>query len=187
MKMKKSGQARQYCLGQKVPKDAVTVEQAAEMKGAVVSTIRRWILDGKLTRYKGQCDGLDCDFVSAAKVRAVPFKKRTTQAPKTSLWERMRTKIRRGKEDSDCWKWLAAKSPNGYGRVSYLGKMKVATHAVWFLTRNEWPKQINHMCDNPGCCNPQHLYAGDQKQNMRDAKQRRIAEERKMFKSLLTE
>ena len=31
---------------------------------------------------------------------------------------------------------------------------------------------ILHMCDNPPCCNPDHLYPGGAKQNSRDAYER---------------
>lgn len=29
-----------------------------------------------------------------------------------------------------------------------------------------------HKCDNPGCCNPNHIYPGDALQNAKDAKER---------------
>ena len=29
-------------------------------------------------------------------------------------------------------------------------------------------KQINHTCHNPKCCNPEHLYAGTQQENVDD-------------------
>ena len=29
-------------------------------------------------------------------------------------------------------------------------------------------KDVLHRCDNPPCCNPSHLYIGDDKQNVKD-------------------
>jgi len=72
----------------------------------------------------------------------------------------------------DCWEWLGFRLPKGYGRMWANGKMRLATHVLFFLRHGYWPpvvgKQANHRCDNPPCLNPRHLYLGTQKSNARD-------------------
>ncbi|KKK48694.1 hypothetical protein LCGC14_3142560, partial [marine sediment metagenome] len=70
---------------------------------------------------------------------------------------------------SVCWNWLAAKSVGGYGMIRVSNIWRQATHVVWYLLYGQWPKQINHHCDNSSCVNPKHLYKGTQKENMTDA------------------
>jgi|SRR3990172_1058100 len=71
----------------------------------------------------------------------------------------------------ECWPYLSGIDEDGYGRF-WTGITNVGAHCyVWSLTRKcEVPpdKMILHMCDNRSCCNPGHLYAGTQMDNMRD-------------------
>lgn len=71
---------------------------------------------------------------------------------------------------SGCWEWSGYRDSNGYGDTYYLGK-KDRTHRVAWqlfvgpLMRGDF---VLHRCDNPPCCNPQHLFLGSQTENMRD-------------------
>lgn len=48
-----------------------------------------------------------------------------------------------------------------------------ASRAVWILHRGDpGPSFVLHTCDNEQCVNPEHLYLGDQAQNMRDTVER---------------
>lgn len=72
-------------------------------------------------------------------------------------------------DDSGCWNWI--KSINmGYGVTSLRGKREQAHRASWMVFVGEIPNgmQINHKCHNKMCINPDHLYVGTQKENMRD-------------------
>jgi len=79
------------------------------------------------------------------------------------------------KEDDDCWEWQGDKNAGGYGRFSLHGK-KVLAHRFALLGYDVLlPKQllgfnklVCHKCDNPACCNPNHLYRGTQTDNMKD-------------------
>ena len=74
---------------------------------------------------------------------------------------------------NDCWEWLAGKNIKGYGIFNtgwrYIGTDK-AHRIAWIITNGELLKSdvICHKCDNPGCCNPKHLFKGTQADNIRD-------------------
>ena len=68
----------------------------------------------------------------------------------------------------NCFEWIGNKNDNGYGRLWCDGKMKKATHVAWFLSYDNWPKQINHKCNNTLCVRVSHLYNGTLKENSID-------------------
>jgi hypothetical protein len=73
------------------------------------------------------------------------------------------------KNENDCWNWLASTNSDGYGEFRYKNKLEIATHMVWFLTYGKMPTlQILHTCDNPSCCNPNHLFEGTNIDNIND-------------------
>lgn len=77
-----------------------------------------------------------------------------------------------------CWLWTASVSGGGgmkHGQASWPGRSPQKAHRLaWELTRGPIPagQQVNHHCDRPLCCNPDHLYLGSQRDNMRDASER---------------
>jgi hypothetical protein len=74
--------------------------------------------------------------------------------------------------ETDCWNYTGTVTANGYGHMSFAGKVEY-THrvaAVLYLDFNPNDGQVvMHECDNPRCFNPAHLAVGTQKQNMADA------------------
>lgn len=71
-----------------------------------------------------------------------------------------------------CWEWTAFRAilRGGYGQFSVRGK-KYATHRLSYeLTHGEIPNGlfVCHHCDNPPCCNPEHLFLGTNQDNVRD-------------------
>lgn len=73
---------------------------------------------------------------------------------------------------TDCWNWTAAKSSKGYGRFKLNGKL-VSPHVLSYQMHNndhDSTKDVCHICDNPSCVNPDHLFLGSRSDNMRDCR-----------------
>ena len=75
---------------------------------------------------------------------------------------------------SGCWIWMAGLARNGYGQTSENHKTKFAHRMAWKLYRGEIPDGlfVLHKCDIKCCVNPDHLYLGTQKDNIRDVLER---------------
>lgn len=72
---------------------------------------------------------------------------------------------------SGCWEWQGNREVNGYGRTRYMGRMWLAHRMAWTVLRGPIRKGhlVCHKCDNPPCCNLDHLFTGTHKANTRDA------------------
>ena len=69
-----------------------------------------------------------------------------------------------------CWIWNKHLASNGYGRMRYNGKMQQAHRVMYEVKKGPIPKGMNvlHKCDVKDCINPDHLFLGTQKDNMKD-------------------
>ncbi|MCU0540937.1 MAG: HNH endonuclease [Oscillatoriaceae cyanobacterium Prado104] len=75
-------------------------------------------------------------------------------------------------QDNGCIIFQGAKDGAGYGRYFTNGKFKSVTRAVLAQKLGyEIPTYMDacHVCDNPSCINPEHLWAGTRTQNLLDA------------------
>jgi len=83
--------------------------------------------------------------------------------------------------ENECWPWTGHIGKNGYGKavrtIKYGGisdrKQKTyRAHRAYliFVAKKKVPKDayVCHTCDNPPCCNPNHLVIGDAKWNNAD-------------------
>ncbi len=74
-----------------------------------------------------------------------------------------------------CWEWTGCVDNFGYGVISLYNDGKnavtIRTHKLsLYLYANIDSKSqcVLHRCDNPKCCNPEHLFLGDRADNCRD-------------------
>ncbi len=79
----------------------------------------------------------------------------------------------------ECWPHTKAKTKSGYGYMRVKQITYLMHRVVYWLT---FPGEIDlrgpkdksqkafilHKCDNPKCCNPNHLFLGSHTDNMRD-------------------
>lgn len=71
----------------------------------------------------------------------------------------------------ECWEWQARRNSKGYGQFKLASyTMSTASRLALIGTRMEEPfgMLVLHICDNPPCCNPAHLYFGTVRQNTDD-------------------
>lgn len=87
------------------------------------------------------------------------------------FWEKV---ARRGPDE--CWEWQAFRNKKGYGKMLIGSRAdgtnrKEYTHRIaWLLTHGKMPSDcVLHRCDNPPCCNPNHLFEGSRMDNSHDA------------------
>jgi len=70
-----------------------------------------------------------------------------------------------------CIEWPRARSPEGYGRTWFRGRLDQAHRVAWIKAFGEIPGKlwVLHRCDNPPCINTDHLFLGTHSDNMQDA------------------
>lgn len=72
------------------------------------------------------------------------------------------------RQHEDCLLWQGCKDKDGYGLTSIRGKKLPAHRAVMSFLSDVSGQFVLHKCANRDCVNPEHLYLGDQKQNVQD-------------------
>lgn len=70
-----------------------------------------------------------------------------------------------------CWNWTGHLSTKGYGETSIKGKKYRAHRVIYELIKGEIPAglELDHLCRNTICVNPDHLEPVTHRENMRRA------------------
>jgi hypothetical protein len=83
---------------------------------------------------------------------------------------RFTAKVEFPADNDGCWLWQGAKhgQGRGYGKIRLGGKVVSAHKAGYllFVGPVEEGKVLGHQCNNESCCNPSHLKAESQSENM---------------------
>lgn len=90
------------------------------------------------------------------------------------FWDFVDKNGRENENTSKCWKWNGSKI-RGYGRISVNDRI-IKAHRYSYALHNPYEITLDdmlgcevcHECDNPECCNPEHLFLGDRQDNVDD-------------------
>lgn len=75
--------------------------------------------------------------------------------------------------ETGCWVWEHSCGNHGYPQARIDGTMKTMHRVAYEAYKGRLgDKQALHTCDNKLCVNPNHLYAGTNEDNRRDAVER---------------
>lgn len=75
----------------------------------------------------------------------------------------------------ECWPWTGGHDKVGYGIFRPDAQTSIRSNRFALITKvGPIPRDVLacHMCDNPPCCNPAHLFPGSFKDNHRDMVQK---------------
>ena len=91
------------------------------------------------------------------------------QTSRLTSVERYWEKVDKGTKE-ECWPWLGAIHNGGYGTFVAGRKTWQAHRYGWILHHSFDPgiMYVCHVCDNPSCQNPSHLFLGTVRDNNQD-------------------
>jgi hypothetical protein len=71
--------------------------------------------------------------------------------------------------DPGCWEWQGETNQVGHGRVFWDGRRRSVYRVTYELSGGVIPDgyELDHLCRNPRCCNPEHVEPVTHAENMR--------------------
>jgi HNH endonuclease len=99
----------------------------------------------------------------------------TLVRPRITVEDRFWAKV---DKSNDCWNWTGAKNRKGYGSFSKYGQYSPMAHRTsWMIMCGSIPTglQLDHLCRNTSCVNPDHLEPVTSRENMDRAKAARTS------------
>ena len=87
--------------------------------------------------------------------------------PGTREWWRARTRV---DAETGCVLYTGFTMPTGHAQISYMGHRVLIHRLAYEQHHGSIPPGmvVCHTCDRPSCVNPDHLFAGTQRDNLRD-------------------
>lgn len=92
---------------------------------------------------------------------------------RSSRWapQTLEDRIRNGVEvtESGCWEWRRSILAAGYGCIRVDGKTRTTHSVAYEVFKGRVPEglEIDHLCRNRACCNPDHMEAVTHSVNVR--------------------
>jgi hypothetical protein len=73
--------------------------------------------------------------------------------------------------ETGCQEFVGARNNKGYGNIVIEGQYKKAHRLAYEYHKGPIPEGMHvlHKCDNPPCCNPEHLFLGSNLDNVIDS------------------
>lgn len=87
--------------------------------------------------------------------------------------DRIMSRILIPKNKDDCWEWLGFHTKFGYSRINLGFNINPDVHRIMYeLVKGKVPKglELDHLCRNKGCINPDHLEAVTHVENQKRGK-----------------